>query len=152
MYKVNSLSHCPEPDLRFPSNPPISHQSEAQCVTSRTNNSSLDCPASKLRVRVGHRSQSPSQRLVTASAKIIVAFNSVSLIGAIERLLTIDKCVGFDENLRTVASVDSVCNFIEVAVENVPGSESDRWRAGVDVVPVIIVVCDAQMPGIFGAV
>ena len=54
--------------------------------------------------------------------------------------------------MSSITSVDAINNLIVVVVENVSGTETKRWATGVDVVPVVVVVCDAEVSSVFGGV
>ena len=60
--------------------------------------------------------------------------------------------VGFDEKLDTLTSVDSVSNTLEVAVVNMASSKTERRPTRVDVLPVVVGICDREVALIFCAV
>ena len=125
---------------------------KGQGLTSSSIDSSLNIRRAKQSVGVGHTGESTSLGLVLTVTEVVVAGNSVSVIGGVERLVGALKYIRLNKNLSTVASVDTIVDIKEVAVVDVAGTETDGWSTGVDVVPVVVGIGDSQVSGVFVAV
>lgn len=125
---------------------------EAQGLTSSTNNSALDLSRANQSVGVRHRGQSSGLSSVLSITEVVVPCNSIAVISGVERLAGADELVGLNEDLGTVASVDSVADGVEVAVVDVTGTEADGRSAGVDVVPVVVVLGNVEVTCVLVAV
>lgn len=125
---------------------------EAQGLASSTDNSALDTSGSNQRVGVGHRGQSACLGSVRSTTEVVVSGNSIAVVGGVEGLAGSNESVGLDKDLGTVTSVDAVADVIEVAVVDVASSEAERWGAGVDVVPVVVVLGNVEVTGVLGTV
>lgn len=123
-----------------------------KCSPRNSHNSSLNLRTPQQRVAIRNLLQSPSQRLISSTTKIIPISNSIPSISTIEWFLTSGEDVTFNKYLCTISSIDSIPDIIEIGVYEVTCSEADRWGAGVYVVPVIVGVCDAEVAFIFGGV
>lgn len=125
---------------------------EAKSVSCNAHNCVLDVGASQFGIAVWNALKCASEGLVGATSKVVVDRNGISGISGVQRLITANKYVGFNKDLSTIAGVDPIVHGIEVAVVEVASAEADRWCAGVDVFPVVVVLSDAEMSGILGSV
>lgn len=149
----NSNSEANDDSLLVDSSSSLSPEHlKAQNIPHSPNNSSLHLSRAQLSIAIRHTRQSARQRLIRTISKIVVHTDRITIIRAVERLVTAHKDVGLDEDLCTIACVDAVVDSREVRVENVACAEADGGRARVDVEPVVVVLCDAEMAGVFVAV
>lgn len=122
---------------------------KGQGLTSSSIDSSLNIGRAKQSVGVRHTGESTSLGLVLSITEVVVAGNSISIIGGVERLVRALKHVRLNKDLSTVASVDTIVDIKEVAVVDVASTETDGRGAGVDVVPVVVGIGDSQVSGVF---
>lgn len=127
---------------------------EIQGNTGSANNTGLDVVLAQKSVLVAQLAsrQSARQSCVLAGTEIVTALEGETGISAVQRILGPNPDVRFDENLSTIASVDTVGNVVVVRVVDVASTETDGWTAGVEVLQVVVGVGDVEVTGIFGLV
>jgi hypothetical protein len=125
---------------------------EAEVVANLALNSGLDLGAAQLGVRVRNSLEGTGKGGVGAGSEVVVVGDGVAGISRVKGLGDAGEDVALDEDLGTITGVDSVTALGEVGVEDVAGTEADAGGARVDVVPVVVVLGDAEVAGVLGAV
>jgi hypothetical protein len=125
---------------------------EDEGLTSSTNHSSLDVGRAKQLVVVGNRFQGSSLSSVLSAAEVVVLGHSIARVGRVEGLLAVNEGVGLNKKLGALAGVDAVGDVQVVVVVDVASTEAEGRTTRVDVVPVVVVLGDAQVTGVLIAV
>lgn len=90
------------------------------------------------------------------SSKIIISrkrgTNSVTSIGGVKRLVRVNEDVVLNQQLRTLAGVDTIGDREVVVVVDVTGTETERRTTGVQVVEEVTDVGDSEMTLVLGTV
>lgn len=103
-------------------------------------------------VLVGHRCQAARLGRVFAITKVVILGHRVSVVSRVQRIVASHECVRLHEDLGSVAGVDAIVDFLKIAIVDVASAETDGRGAGVDVVPVIVVLGDVQVARILVAI
>lgn len=119
---------------------------EGESVASSTDNRTLDLGSRK---KVGHSVRGLGQGTllssVLATAKVVTRLNCEPSIGRVQWLLGIDENVVLDKQLRALACVDAVRDVLVVVVEEVAGAKAERGATRVQVLHVVVGVCDGKV-------
>jgi hypothetical protein len=128
---------------------------QLKSIASRANNSSLHLRRAKKRIAVRNTRKSTPGRLISSTVQDQIPCNSIANLLRINRQntsLDVLEHRALDKHLSAHARVDSRRTSIKDRVENVPSAEAEQRHAAVDVLPVVVSVCDAQLALVLGAV
>ena len=123
-----------------------------QGLSSSPINSPLNLISPNQLVLIRHTSQLSLGGIILPISKVIVLRNRIPIISRIKWLLGVHELVALNRQLGALARVDAVTDVLVVVVVQVAGTEAERRTTRVDVVPVVVVVSDAEVAGVFIAV
>jgi hypothetical protein len=106
----------------------------------------------KLGVAVWHSLEGTGQSSVAGSSEVVVDRDGISRVRRVKSLGGSNENVRLNKDLSAITGIDSIRNGIEVGVEEVAGTEADGWCAGVNVVPVVVILRNAEMSGVLTSV
>jgi hypothetical protein len=137
---------------------PFQDSAQLERVAGFANNSRLNLRRSKQSVRVGDTGKSAQRRVGSSTVEYDVLGDSVAdllRIDGQDSLLDVLEHSAFNERLSPHAGVDSgnaeLPAVVEV-VEDMGSTEAEQGHTGVDVLPVVVGVSDAQRALVFAAV
>lgn len=93
-----------------------------------------------------------SQSSLNAAEVVILDSSAASAVNRVDSLLCTGPDIVLNESLCTLADVDTIRDVLEDVVEDVGSAEAQRWSTRVDLLPVIVDVCDVHLAGVLSGV
>lgn len=76
----------------------------------------------------------------------------IFLVFVRKNLLAAGPDVVLNKDLSTLAGIDAIRHVLKEVVDDVTGSETERWGTRVEIPPVVVGICYCEMALVFGTV